>query len=299
MAYSFTEKKRIRKDFGKSQSILQVPYLLATQMDSYRDFLQADVPAAARKEVGLQEVFRSLFPMESYSGNASLDFVSYRLEKPVFDVVECRQRGLTYCAGLRVRLRLALYEKDDSTGAKRIKDVKEQDVYMGELPLMTDHGAFVINGTERVIVSQLHRSPGVFFDHDRGKTHSSGKLLFNARIIPYRGSWLDFEFDPKDHIYARIDRRRKLPATTLLRALGYSTEDILAMFFETDTFRIDGKRIFYHLIPQRGTAAGCDPFRRRTDRCGPRRPPRRRLFFQCRARPLRFRPKPRRALHRG
>ncbi|MGC9238686.1 MAG: DNA-directed RNA polymerase subunit beta [Acidithiobacillus sp.] len=251
MAYSFTEKKRIRKDFGKSQSILQVPYLLATQMDSYRDFLQAEVPAAARKEVGLQEVFRSLFPMESYSGNASLDFVSYRLEKPVFDVVECRQRGLTYCAGLRVRLRLALYEKDDSTGAKRIKDVKEQDVYMGELPLMTEHGSFVINGTERVIVSQLHRSPGVFFDHDRGKTHSSGKLLFNARIIPYRGSWLDFEFDPKDHIYARIDRRRKLPATTLLRALGYSTEDILAMFFETDTFRIDGKRIFYHLIPQR------------------------------------------------
>ncbi|MCE5387354.1 MAG: DNA-directed RNA polymerase subunit beta [Acidithiobacillus sp.] len=251
MAYSFTEKKRIRKDFGKSQSILPVPYLLATQMDSYREFLQADVPAPARKDTGLEAVFRSLFPMESYSGNASLDYVSYRLEKPVFDVMECHQRGATYCAGLRVRLRLALYEKDDNTGAKRIKDVKEQDVYMGELPLMTEHGSFIINGTERVIVSQLHRSPGVFFDHDRGKTHSSGKLLFNARIIPYRGSWLDFEFDPKDHLYARIDRRRKLPATTLLRALGYSTEDILGLFFETDRFRIDGAEIYYQLVPQR------------------------------------------------
>ncbi|MCE5393449.1 MAG: DNA-directed RNA polymerase subunit beta [Acidithiobacillus sp.] len=251
MAYSFTEKKRIRKDFGKSQSILPVPYLLATQMDSYREFLQADVPAPARKDTGLEAVFRSLFPMESYSGNASLDYVGYRLEKPVFDVMECHQRGATYCAGLRVRLRLVLYEKDDNTGARRIKDVKEQDVYMGELPLMTENGSFIINGTERVIVSQLHRSPGVFFDHDRGKTHSSGKLLFNARIIPYRGSWLDFEFDPKDHLYARIDRRRKLPATTLLRALGYSTEDILGLFFETDRFRIDGAEIYYHLVPQR------------------------------------------------
>ncbi|EGQ63894.1 DNA-directed RNA polymerase subunit beta, partial [Acidithiobacillus sp. GGI-221] len=162
MAYSFTEKKRIRKDFGKSQSILAVPYLLATQMDSYREFLQESVPPAARKETGLEAVFRSVFPMESYSGNAMLDYVSYRLEKPVFDVVECRQRGLTYCAGLRVRLRLAVMEKDDTTGAKRVKDVKEQDVYMGELPLMTEHGSFVINGTERVIVSQLHRSPGLF-----------------------------------------------------------------------------------------------------------------------------------------
>ena len=251
MAYSFTEKKRIRKDFGKSQSILAVPYLLATQMDSYREFLQESVPPAARKETGLEAVFRSVFPMESYSGNAMLDYVSYRLEKPVFDVVECRQRGLTYCAGLRVRLRLAVMEKDDTTGAKRVKDVKEQDVYMGELPLMTEHGSFVINGTERVIVSQLHRSPGVFFDHDRGKTHSSGKLLFNARIIPYRGSWLDFEFDPKDHVYARIDRRRKLPATTLLRALGYSTQDILEMFFDMETFRLIDGDLRYVLIPQR------------------------------------------------
>ncbi len=251
MAYSFTEKKRIRKDFGKSQSILQVPYLLATQMDSYREFLQADVSPAVRRDIGLEAVFRSLFPMESYSGNASLDYVSYRLEKPVFDVVECRQRGVTFCAGLRVRLRLALYEKDDATGAKRIKDVKEQDVYMGELPLMTEHGSFIINGTERVIVSQLHRSPGVFFDHDRGKTHSSGKLLFNARIIPYRGSWLDFEFDPKDHLYARIDRRRKLPATVLLRALGHSTEDILGLFFDTDVFRLDEGAVYYQLVPQR------------------------------------------------
>jgi DNA-directed RNA polymerase subunit beta len=251
MAYSFTEKKRIRKDFGNSQSILPVPYLLATQMDSYREFLQADTPAAARNDTGLEAVFRSLFPMESYSGNARLDYVSYRLERPVFDVTECHQRGATYCAGLRVRLRLALYEKDDSTGAKRIKDVKEQDVYMGELPLMTDHGSFIINGTERVIVSQLHRSPGVFFAHDGGKTHSSGKLLFNARIIPYRGSWLDFEFDPKDHLYARIDRRRKLPATTLLRALGYSTEDILGMFFDTEEFRIEETQFFYQLHPSR------------------------------------------------
>ncbi|MCE5360126.1 DNA-directed RNA polymerase subunit beta [Candidatus Igneacidithiobacillus taiwanensis] len=251
MAYSFTEKKRIRKDFGNSQSILPVPYLLATQMDSYREFLQADTPAAARSDTGLEAVFRSLFPMESYSGNARLDYVSYRLERPVFDVTECHQRGATYCAGLRVRLRLALYEKDDSTGAKRIKDVKEQDVYMGELPLMTDHGSFIINGTERVIVSQLHRSPGVFFAHDGGKTHSSGKLLFNARIIPYRGSWLDFEFDPKDHLYARIDRRRKLPATTLLRALGYSTEDILGMFFDTEQFRIEETQFFYQLHPNR------------------------------------------------
>ena len=251
MAYSFTEKKRIRKDFGNSQSILPVPYLLATQMDSYREFLQADTPAPARSDTGLEAVFRSLFPMESYSGNARLDYVSYRLERPVFDVMECHQRGATYCAGLRVRLRLALSEKDDSTGAKRIKDVKEQDVYMGELPLMTEHGSFIINGTERVIVSQLHRSPGVFFAHDAGKTHSSGKLLFNARIIPYRGSWLDFEFDPKDHLYARIDRRRKLPATTLLRALGYSTEDVLGMFFDTEVFRIEGAQIFYQLRPAR------------------------------------------------
>ncbi len=251
MAYSFTEKKRIRKDFGKSQSILAVPYLLATQMDSYTEFLQAAVPPAARKVVGLEAVFRSVFPMESYSGNAVLDYVSYRLEKPVFDVVECRQRGLTFCAGVRVRLRLAIMEKDDTTGAKRVKDIKEQDVYMGELPLMTEHGSFVINGTERIIVSQLHRSPGVFFDHDRGKTHSSGKLLFNARIIPYRGSWLDFEFDPKDHVYARIDRRRKLPATTLLRALGFGTEDILAMFFETETFRIADHQVYYTLVPSR------------------------------------------------
>ncbi|MDD3759496.1 MAG: DNA-directed RNA polymerase subunit beta [Acidithiobacillus sp.] len=251
MAYSFTEKKRIRKDFGNSQSILPVPYLLATQMDSYREFLQAETPAAARSDTGLEAVFRSLFPMESYSGNARLDYVSYRLERPVFDVMECHQRGATYCAGLRVRLRLALYEKDDSTGAKRIKDVKEQDVYMGELPLMTEHGSFIINGTERVIVSQLHRSPGVFFAHDAGKTHSSGKLLFNARIIPYRGSWLDFEFDPKDHLYARIDRRRKLPATTLLRALGYGTQDILGMFFDTEEFRIEGAQIFYQLRPSR------------------------------------------------
>ncbi|MEK8090519.1 DNA-directed RNA polymerase subunit beta [Thermithiobacillus plumbiphilus] len=251
MAYSFTEKKRIRKDFGKRQTILQVPYLLATQVDSYRQFLQPDVPPLEREDLGLQAAFKSVFPMESYSGNAVLEYVSYRLEEPPFDVKECQQRGLTYHAPIKVKLRLALYEKDEGTGTRRVRDIKEQEVYMGEIPLMTENGTFVVNGTERVIVSQLHRSPGVFFDHDRGKTHSSGKLLFNARIIPYRGSWLDFEFDPKDLLYVRIDRRRKLPATTLLRALGYSSGEILDMFFEKEQFRIDAKQVRYTLVPER------------------------------------------------
>ena len=241
MAYSFTEKKRIRKDFGKRPSILEVPFLLATQIQSYREFLQADADPNAREPNGLHAAFNSVFPIVSYSGNAALEYVSYRLGEPVFDERECQQRGATFAAPLRVLVRLVIYDKDAPAGAKQVKDIKEQEIYMGELPLMTDNGTFIINGTERVIVSQLHRSPGVFFDHDKGKTHSSGKLLFSARVFPYRGSWLDFEFDPKDMVYVRIDRRRKLPATILMRALGYETEEFLDLFFEKDTFVLSAK----------------------------------------------------------
>ena len=256
-AYAFAEKKRIRKDFGKRPSILDVPYLLAIQIDSFRDFLQEGVAVKDRAEMGLHAAFRSVFPIESYSGDAALEYVSYRLEKPTFDVTECQLRGKTYAASLRVTLRLVLYEKE--TGGTRaakeagrgVKDVKEQEVYMGEIPLMTDTGTFIVNGTERVIVAQLHRSPGVFFEHDRGKTHSSGKLLFSARVIPYRGSWLDFEFDPKDLVFVRIDRRRKLPATTLLRALGYSSEEILRLFFDLNTFELTPEGLRFKVIPER------------------------------------------------
>jgi DNA-directed RNA polymerase subunit beta len=250
MAYTYTEKKRIRKDFSKTPPILPVPYLLETQIQSYRRFLQEEALPEKRGEFGLHAAFKSVFPIESYSGNAILEYVSYRLGDPVFDVKECQVRGLTYAASLRVTVRLVIYDKE-SGAEKAIKDVREQEVYMGELPLMTTNGTFVINGTERVIVSQLHRSPGVFFDHDRGKTHSSGKLLFSARVIPYRGSWLDFEFDPKDHVYVRIDRRRKLPATVLLRALKYETHEILETFFERDTFFLDGDHVRVHLVPER------------------------------------------------
>ena len=250
MAYTYTEKKRIRKDFSKTPTILDVPYLLETQIESYKRFLQEDSEIDNRSEYGLHAAFKSVFPIESYSGNAILEYVSYRLGSPVFDVKECQVRGLTYAASLRVTVRLVIYDKE-SGAEKAIKDVREQEVYMGELPLMTTNGTFVINGTERVIVSQLHRSPGVFFDHDRGKTHSSGKLLFSARVIPYRGSWLDFEFDPKDHVYVRIDRRRKLPATVLLRALGFSTERMLETFFERDSFALDGDQVRVHLIAER------------------------------------------------
>jgi DNA-directed RNA polymerase subunit beta len=233
MAYSYTEKKRIRKDFGKLPQVMDLPYLLAIQMDSYRNFTQMGVPTEDRMEAGLHAAFKSVFPIVSYSGNAGLD---YRLGKPVFDEEECKLRSVTFGCALRVRVRLMIYDKDSSY--KTIKDIKEQEVYMGEIPLMTNNGTFIINGTERVVVSQLHRSPGVFFDHDKGKTHSSGKLLYSARIIPYRGSWLDFEFDPKDLVFVRIDRRRKLPATMLLRALGFSAEEMLAEFFETSTFNL-------------------------------------------------------------
>ncbi|MGD9387014.1 MAG: DNA-directed RNA polymerase subunit beta [Gammaproteobacteria bacterium] len=250
MAYSFTEKKRIRKDFGKRPTILEVPYLLSIQVDSYRKFLQLELPVDARDDVGLHAAFKSVFPIVSYSGNAALEYVSYRLGDPPFDVKECQVRGLTYSAPLRVKVRLVIYDKEASGTPKPVKDVREQEVYLGELPLMTENGTFVVNGTERVIVSQLHRSPGVFFDHDRGKTHSSGKLLFSARVIPYRGSWLDFEFDPKDSLFARIDRRRKLPVTILLRALGYTEEEMLALFFETNEFLL-GEQIELKLIPER------------------------------------------------
>ena len=249
MLYSYTEKKRVRKDFGKLPSVMDVPYLLAIQIDSYRKFLQESAPAEERLDIGLHAAFKSVFPIVSYSGNAALEYVSYRIGTPGFDVKECMSRGITYAAPLRVKARLIIYDKDSST--KAIKDIKEQEVYMGEMPLMTDNGTFVINGTERVIVSQLHRSPGVFFDHDKGKTHSSGKLLYNARVIPYRGSWLDFEFDAKDLVYVRIDRRRKLPASILLRALGYNTEEILASFFETETYRLEDKSAKLKLIPSR------------------------------------------------
>jgi len=251
MAYSFTEKKRIRNNFGKSTEVLEVPYLLATQIDSYAGFLQSGVDPDKRENRGLHAAFLGVFPIVSHSGYAVLEYVKYRLGEPVFDVKECQQRGATYAAPLRVLVRLVIYDKDAPASAKVVKDIREQEVYMGELPLMTENGTFVINGTERVIVSQLHRSPGVFFDHDKGKTHSSGKLLFNARVIPYRGSWLDFEFDHKDAVYVRIDRRRKIPATVLLRALGYDNEEIIKIFFETNKFTLSDDKIIFHLVPER------------------------------------------------
>ncbi|MCK9489198.1 MAG: DNA-directed RNA polymerase subunit beta [Xanthomonadales bacterium] len=250
--YSFTEKKRIRRDFGKQPSILKVPYLLATQVESYHEYLQLDRKPEERANVGLHAALKSIFPIVSYSGNAALEYVSYKLGEPPFDERECRTRGLSYGAPLRVLVRLVIYDKDSPASNKAIKYVKEQEVYMGEMPLMTDTGTFIINGTERVIVSQLHRSPGVFFDHDRGKQHSSGKLLYSARVIPYRGSWLDFEFDPKDNVFTRIDRRRKLPVTILLRALGMSNEDILTTFFEMNTFHLKDKEgAQLDLVPER------------------------------------------------
>ena len=249
MSYSFTEKKRIRKSFAKRTGALPIPFLLSTQLESYSDFLQANVPPGQRINNGLQAAFNSIFPIESHNKYARLDYVSYNLGLPPFDVKECQQRGLTYASPLRARVRLTLLDKEASKPT--VKEVKEQEVYMGEIPLMTHTGSFVINGTERVIVSQLHRSPGVFFEHDRGKTHSSGKLLFSARIIPYRGSWLDFEFDAKDYVYFRIDRRRKMPVTILLKALGFTPEQILAGFFEFDTFLLGKKGIQFEVVPER------------------------------------------------
>jgi DNA-directed RNA polymerase subunit beta len=247
--YSSTEKKRIRKSFAKRASVLDVPFLLATQLESYTAFLQAAVPPNERKNEGLQAAFTSIFPISSHSGNARLDFVSFALGEPPFDVKECQQRGLTYAAPLRAKVRLTIMDKE--APKPTVKEVKEQEVYMGEIPLMTKTGSFIINGTERVIVSQLHRSPGVFFEHDRGKTHSSGKLLFSARIIPYRGSWLDFEFDPKDFVYFRVDRRRKMPVTILLKAIGMTPEQILATFYDFDAFHLGKSAVEFELVPER------------------------------------------------
>jgi DNA-directed RNA polymerase subunit beta len=266
MTKSFTGRKRIRKDFGRIPEVTRMPNLIEVQKTSYDQFLQMDTKAEVREQLGLQEVFSSVFPIRDFSERAELQFVDYELEEPKYDVEECQQRGITYAAPLKVTLRLVVWDIDEDTGARSIRDIKEQDVYMGDMPLMTPNGTFIINGTERVIVSQMHRSPGVFFDHDRGKTHSSGKFLFAARVIPYRGSWLDFEFDAKDLVYVRIDRRRKLPATTLLMALdgvataalrkeraaegkdlepdevvGMTPEEVLAFFYNTVSFTLTDK----------------------------------------------------------
>ena len=248
MAYSFTEKKRIRKSFAKRATVHQVPFLLATQIESYTQFLQAETPPARRKSEGLQAAFNAIFPISSHNGLARMEFVSYHLSNPPFDVKECQQRGLTFHSALRAKVRLIINDRENPG---KVKEVKEQEVYMGEIPLMTSTGSFVINGTERVIVSQLHRSPGVFFEHDKGKTHSSGKLLFSARIIPYRGSWLDFEFDPKDILYFRVDRRRKMPVTILLKSIGLTPEQILAHFFVFDNFTLQSEGAQLEFVPER------------------------------------------------
>ena len=248
MAYSFTEKKRIRKSFAKRATVHQVPFLLATQIQSYAQFLQAEAGPSQRKTEGLQAAFNAIFPIASHNGLARMEFVSYHLSNPPFDVKECQQRGLTFHSALRAKVRLIINDRENPT---KVKEIKEQEVYMGEIPLMTSTGSFVINGTERVIVSQLHRSPGVFFEHDKGKTHSSGKLLFSARIIPYRGSWLDFEFDPKDILYFRVDRRRKMPVTILLKSIGLTPEQILAHFFVFDNFTLKSEGALMEFVPER------------------------------------------------
>src|SRR6476646_41050 len=237
MTLSFTGRKRFRKYFGHMVEVAEMPNLIEVQKTSYDQFLQVEKPEGGRLDEGLEAVFRSVFPIKDFSENSLLEYVDYHFEEPKYDVEECQQRSMTYAAPLKVTLRLIVFDVDQENGAKSVKDIKEQDVYMGDVPFMTENGTFIINGTERVIVSQMHRSPGVFFDHDKGKTHSSGKLLFAARVIPYRGSWLDFEFDAKDIIHVRIDRRRKLPATTLLYALGLTQEDILDYFYTKIAFK--------------------------------------------------------------
>ena len=238
---SFNGRRRVRKIFGKIPEVAEMPNLIEVQKASYDQFLMVDEPVGGRSDEGLQAVFKSVFPISDFSGSAMLEFVSYEFENPKFDTEECRQRDLTYSAPLKVTLRLIVFDIDEDTGAKSIKDIKEQNVYMGDMPLMTDNGTFIVNGTERVIVSQMHRSPGVFFDHDKGKSHSSGKLLFAARVIPYRGSWLDIEFDAKDIVHARIDRRRKIPASSLLMALGMDAEEILSTFYTHSIYVRDGE----------------------------------------------------------
>src|SRR5256885_6242010 len=249
MTYSLTERKRIRKSFAKRAIVQKVPFLIATQLESYTGFLQANMSPDGRRNEGLQAAFTSIFPIVSHSQNARLEFVSYSLGEPPFDVKECQQRGLTYASPLRAKVRLVIMDKE--APKPTTKEVKEQEVYMGEIPLMTTTGSFIITGTDRVIVSQLHRSPGVFFEHDRGKTPSSGKLLFSARVIPYRGSWLDFEFDPKDFLFFRVDRRRKMPVTTLLKAIGLTNEDILRHFFVFDTFHVSPRGVELAFVPER------------------------------------------------
>src|SRR5215203_3043823 len=246
-AQTFIGRKRVRKFFGKIQEVAEMPNLIEVQKASYDQFLLVQEPHGGRPDEGLQAVFKSVFPISDFSNSSMLEFVKYEFEGPKYDVDECRQRGMTYAAPLKVTLRLIVFDVDEETGAKSVKDIKEQDVYMGDIPLMTMNGTFIVNGTERVIVSQMHRSPGVFFDHDKGKTHSSGKLLFAARIIPYRGSWLDVEFDAKDIVHARIDRRRKIPVTSLLFALGLDGEEILSTFYSSIGYARagDGWRVPY------------------------------------------------------
>ena len=249
MSYSYTEKKRIRKNFGTFAKVMELPNLVETQTKSYSEFLQADLAPDSRKNQGLEDVFNSLFPIKSVSGNAALEYVSYELGNPAYNVQECLVQGLSYSAPLRIKVKLVIYDRE--TNFKEVKDIKEGEVFMGEVPLMTPDASFVVNGTERVVVSQLHRSPGVFYDHDKGKTHSSGKVLYSARVIPYRGSWLDFEFDPKDILFSRIDRRRKIPATIMLRALDMSTQEILSEFYEEDLYTLEKDGVKLALIPER------------------------------------------------
>src|SRR5690349_3162151 len=257
MAQTFTGRKRVRKFFGKIQEVAEMPNLIEVQKASYDQFLMVKDPPGGRSEEGLQAVLKSVFPIRDFSNTLQLDFVAYEFDPPKYDVDECRQRGMTYAAPLKVKLRLIVFDVDEETGARSVKDIKEQDVYMGDIPLMTNNGTFIVNGTERVIVSQMHRSPGVFFDHDKGKTHSSGKLLFAARIIPYRGSWLDIEFDAKDIVHARIDRRRKIPVTSLLYALGMDGEEILNTFYRQITYKRtkDGWRVPFDSTRMRGYKA--------------------------------------------
>src|SRR5687768_4791352 len=257
MTLSFTGRKRVRKYFGHIVEVARMPNLIEVQKTSYDQFLQVQKPDGGRLDQGLQTVFSSVFPISDFSESSLLEYVDYHFEDPKYDVEECQQRSMTYAAPLKVTLRLIVFDVDQETGAKSVKDIKEQDVYMGDVPLMTLNGTFVVNGTERVIVSQMHRSPGVFFDHDKGKTHSSGKLLFAARVIPYRGSWLDFEFDAKDIVHVRIDRRRKLPATTLLYALGMDGEEILNTFYKKIPYKRqkDGWRVPFDANRFRGYKA--------------------------------------------
>ena len=251
MTYSFTEKKRIRNNFGTRESILKEPDLLSIQVNSFNTFIQEG--EIEKKDVGLHSVFKSVFPITALNGYAEIEYVDYELKEPKYKVNECKLRGVTYAATLQVKLNLVLFDKNGSTLKKkrRVKQVIEEHVYLGQLPLMTNTGTFVINGTERVVVSQLHRSPGVIFEHDKGKTHSSGKILFSSRIIPYRGSWLDFEFDHHEHLFVRIDRRRKLPVTALLRAMGMSTNEIIDTFFKHIGVKLKTKSCDLVIQPQR------------------------------------------------